>query len=134
MFVYEQFHDGAFNGILVDGTTVSLFISTDCNERFVVVALGADKLFATDVELGNIIFHVATKTQEEITLDDIVWINQSSSPDEGSAIISLESARKANLSLLEIDATVGATCMVLCQTVEIITPQEWVKRGMLREE
>jgi len=71
MFSYGQFHDGAFDGLLIHDKTVYVFVSTDQKEHFVLIATGVVAMIANGMQAGNIILDVERWTAEELTLRDI---------------------------------------------------------------
>src|ERR1039458_9136411 len=76
MFSYGQFHDGAFDGLLIHDKTVYVFVSTDQKEHFVIIATGVVAMIANGMQAGNIILDVERWTAEELR----PWQNSDQGP------------------------------------------------------
>jgi hypothetical protein len=55
---YSEFHDGFFDGLLIEGKSVSILLSTYKREQFVIELSEVVALSASDIKAGNIIFEV----------------------------------------------------------------------------
>lgn len=71
MTTYDQFHDGSLDGLLIEETSVAIFLSTEENGRFVLVAKDVMAMTANGFLAGNIIFEVAVRESTELTSRDI---------------------------------------------------------------
>lgn len=76
MNYYEQFHDGFFDGLWVDESTVHFLLSTEQKERFTVVATRVVRLIVEGFREGNIVLDVSTRDHNEFTLDDISEVHE----------------------------------------------------------
>src|SRR5438128_1511233 len=68
---YNQFHDGALEGLWIDDSTVHVHVCTLQNVPFTVVAEAVVALSAGGLRTKNLIFEVVTREQDELTLADI---------------------------------------------------------------
>ena len=129
---YVEFHDGFLDGLLLDGSTACVFLSTDDKEHFVLEASGAAAVDAGTFKEGNIIFEVIEHSTNELTLDHMIWVHGPLSefglPDQAQRW--LTKAQQNNLILLEINPSYGATCLVLARTIELRGRKEWISRHM----
>ena len=125
---YQQFHDGAFDGFLIDGRTVDLFVSTDQKEQFVLTADGVIALTANGMQTGNVILDVESWTAEELTLRDIcdVYGYRAGSDDDRHANSALASSREAGLVMLAVNPSYGGSCLLLAKSVRLATRREWL--------
>lgn len=130
---YSQFHDGRFEGLWIDGTTVHVYLSTLEKERFTGVAKGVVALAAGGFRAGNIIFEVVTRDREEIVFRDIAELHDLQNGPEGErqGMQILEKARQEGMSLLEIDPSYGATCLVLAHSFDLLDRNEWLARYVM---
>ncbi len=133
MKTYSQFHDGYLEGLWIDGTTVHVFLNTLEKERFTAVANGVVALGASGFRAGNIILRVATRDHEEIVFRDIAELYdlRPGPPGEGQGMRLLEKARQQGLTLLAIDPSYGATCLVLAHSVDLLDRNEWLARYLM---
>jgi hypothetical protein len=127
MFSYEQFHDGAFEGLLIEGKTVHVFVSTDRNEQFVLIARAVAALTADGILAGNIILDIETRATEELTLEDIRDAFEYDRPeDDAYAKNALSKAQQSKLSLLAISPSYGGSCLILAESINLIAREEWM--------
>jgi hypothetical protein len=82
---YGQFHDGFFEGLWIDSTTVHVFLSTLEKERFTAVAEGVAALDSGGFRAGNIIFDVVVRDHEEIVSRDVAQLYDLQQGSEGKA-------------------------------------------------
>jgi hypothetical protein len=127
---YSEFHDGIFEGVWIDGDTVYVFLGTHTKERFVALSSGVSALNVTDFRKGNLIFEVITRTSEEVTVEDMVTLHYLREGEEGNAQATklLSQTQQKRLSILEINPSYGATCLLLARSIEIISQNEWSAR------
>jgi hypothetical protein len=126
---YFEFHDGSLDGLLVEDKSVHVFVSKLNQEHFVIEALGVAALNANHFKQGNIIFGISIRNANELTLEDIETVH-GEFPEVSRAHFatrSLELALEKNLSLLVIDPSYGATCLVLAATFNLCTRRDWVE-------
>ena len=101
----NQFHDGRFQGILIDEKRSHLFLATEAKERFVMVAEGTEALAVDGIKAGNIILDVSTRGHEEILPADIDALHEFPPTSVGQQYreVAIAKAHRENLSLLEIN-------------------------------
>lgn len=130
---YSQFHDGYLEGVWIDGTTVHVHLSTLEKERFTAVAEGVTALAANGFRAGNLIFEVVTRDHEEIVFRDIaeVYYLREGPEGESQGARLLDKARQEGLTLLEINPSYGATCLVLAHSVDLLERNEWLARYLM---
>jgi hypothetical protein len=131
MKTLEQFHDGFLNGLLIQNTTVYVFISTDKSKKFVLEGGDVLSLKADGFRQGNIIYDVLVRDGDEVTLEDIQ--NFYEFKDEANALKKLEDVRRKTVVVLEINPSYGASCLILAGSVDLITYQEWSERRSIVE-
>jgi hypothetical protein len=132
---YSEFHDGFFDGLMLDDSVSHIFVSTPQKKRFVIRAQNVASLTAGEFKEGNIIFDVLIRSSDEVTLEDIQAVYSHFSGVDASiqAQRALEKARENGLSLLEIGSSYGATCLLLARSFELCGHREWIERYMLTE-
>jgi len=123
---YDQFHDGWLDGLLIDQKSVHVFLRTEERHPFVVVARGVVALAADGFKAGNIIFEVVTRQKEELALQDITRAYGLSEGSTGrdQAQKLLDKALEQNLTVLEINPSYGAKCVILAESVDIVHRHE----------
>lgn len=128
---YDQFHDGSLDGILIEQASVHVFISTEAKEPFVLTVRGVVALAADGFKAGNIIFEVLTKHDAEITLQDMTDVYGLAVADgtQEQAQKLLDKARERGLSVLEINPSYGASCIILAESVDFLRREEWADRA-----
>jgi hypothetical protein len=131
MKTLEQFHDGFLNGLLIQNTTVYVFISTDKSKKFVLEGRDVLSLKADGFRQGNIIYDVLVRDSDEVTLEDIH--NFYEFKDEANALKKLEDVRRKTVVVIEINPSYGASCLILAGSVDLITYQEWSERRSIVE-
>ena len=119
---FDQFHDGFLDGLLIQGTTVRVFLSTDGRQEFVLEVRGVLSLKADGFRQGNIIYEVLERDGGDVTFDDMM--NFFEFKDEANAHRKLEEARGKNLIVLEINPSYGASCTILAESVELLSRRE----------
>jgi hypothetical protein len=124
----DVFHDGAFEGLLIDNKTIHLFLSTDRNDRFVLSADGVVALRLNNVQLGNIILDVEEQVTSELTLRDIYDVFQFAPTPSGEAYAekALAMAQREGLSLLCVNPSDGASCLLLAKAITLRPRREWI--------
>jgi len=116
---FDQFHDGFLDGLLIQGTSVRVFLSTEDRQEFVLEVGGVLSLIVDGFRQGNIIFDVLIRKGDDITIDDIV--NLLGFKDEAKAQRKLEEVCHMNLIVLEINPSYGASCIILAESVELLS-------------
>ena len=130
---YGQFHDGYLEGLWIYDTIVHVFLRTLGKERFTAVAEGVVALGASGFRAGNLILQVALRGNDEIVFRDIAELYdlQDGSAGEDQGMRLLGKARQEGLTLLAIDPSYGATCLVLAHSVDLLERNEWLTRYLM---
>ncbi|MGD0681515.1 MAG: hypothetical protein ABR990_05645 [Terracidiphilus sp.] len=115
---FDQFHDGYLDGLLIQGVTVRVFLSTEDRQEFVLEVSGVVSLKVDGFRQGNMIFDVVIRKGDDITIRDIVDVFEFK--DEEKALKKLEDARRMNLIVLEINPSYGASCMILAEFAKLL--------------
>jgi hypothetical protein len=126
---YREFHDGWFDGLLVEKKTAHVFVSTHEKQRHVFTARGVLALLANEIREGNIILDLSTRPAIEVTLEELVSRAHTHPPYSAGGIDAklLERAREQNLTILTINPSYGGTCLVLAESFESLTHDEWLQ-------
>jgi hypothetical protein len=117
---FDQFHDGYFDGLLIKGATVRVFLRTHGGQEFVLEVIGVSSMKADGFRQGNIIFDVLLRRGDDLTVGDIICLYELE--EESKALAKLEEARRKNLVVLEINPSYGASCTILAESVELVPP------------
>jgi len=129
---YVEFHDGFLDGLLLDGLSAYVFVSTPEKWRFVLVVSGVTAVDAGTLKEGNIIFDVLIYGCDELTLEQMIAVHGPMSeyglPDQAQRW--LTKARQEGLNLLEINPSYGAACLVLAHTIDLRHREESLGRQM----
>ncbi len=127
---YPEFHDGFLEGLWIDSKTVHVYLATVHSERFTAVAGGVVALAASGFRVGNVILDVLSRNCDELTLEDISELYEltESSIQEGQREKLLVRAKEHELTVLEINPSYGATCLLLAKSVHLLPRQEWLAR------
>lgn len=115
---FDQFHDGFLRGVLLDGATVRVFLSTENRQEYALEIRGVLSLKVDGFREGNIIYDVLVRNGDEITLQDMM--NFYDFRDEANAARKLEETRRGDLIVLEINPSYGAICNILGKSVELL--------------
>ena len=126
---FDQFHDEYLRGLLIESTTVHVFLSTEDGKKFDIEVRGVLSLKLDGFREGNIIYEVLVREPEEITLQDMM--NFYEFRDAANAIKKLEETRKKDLVILEINPSYGATCIILAASVELLPRHETTDHGVI---
>lgn len=129
---YVEFHDGLLDGLLIDGPSACVFLSTDEKEHFVLEASDVAAIDAGTFKEGNIIFDVLIYGCDELTPEQMIAVHGPMSeyglPDQAQRW--LAKARQDGLKLLEINPSYGAACLVLAHTIDLRHREEWLAHQM----
>ena len=124
---FGQFHDGFLDGLLIQGSTVHVVLSTDEREEFVLEVDGVKSLKVDGFKEGNIIYDVLVREGEELTYRDIMDFYEFK--DEAKALTKLQEARQERLLVVEINPSYGASGVILAGSAELISRQAWMDRS-----
>ena len=114
-----NFHDGHFEGLRIGPTKlVELYLRTQDGRAFILALQEADALTLTDLKVGNIIFDLVLRTNEQLRCSDMGEL-YSVDIDAPQAMNLLKAKRELGLQLLEINASYGAQGLVLFRAFEI---------------
>jgi hypothetical protein len=127
---YTQFHDGALEGLWIDGETVHLFLATEDLQRFVIVAEGVAALTANGFKAGNILFEVLARDAAVATPEDIQYLYdlREGPPGEVQMAKLLETIRSGKQEILELNPSYGARCLLLASSYGLFRREEWLGR------
>jgi hypothetical protein len=129
----HEFHDGAFEGLWIDGKTAHMFLATEKRERYVIVAEEVAALTVEGVKAGNIVFEILEREPDEIGEQDIqILFGLQDGPAETTQSANLlEKARLQHWRILEINPSYGATCLVLARSLKTLPRKDWLERFAL---
>jgi hypothetical protein len=122
------FHDGNLNGLMAEGDTVRLNISTVHGEKFWLTLSGVEGFTATNFKLGNIVFDIRLLTRTNVGADQLSDIYPSPHPsaDKRYHEANLELIRRkcgeilrGELTLFEITTSYGCEVSAVCQNVSV---------------
>lgn len=127
MKIYSEFHDGGFKGFLIEGDSVSVFLSTERDEGFVIVAQEVAAMAADGFKAGNVVFEVLVKTSDEITQHDVseTYGPLSEATADAQARELLAKSRLRALQLLEINPSYGGQCLLLARSIDVVPRAQW---------
>jgi hypothetical protein len=124
----SKFHDGFVDGVLIREAQVIIFIRTNDNEAFALVADDVTRMRVDSLLHGNIIFDIVMRQGPELTRSDMeVYGFAASSDGEELANDKLERLRIENRVALEINPSYGCECFLIAQAVTLI-PRSELKR------
>src|SRR5262249_18820673 len=126
--MFERFHDGSYNGLVISDESVDVFVATEERERFVVSATGVVALFSGELRSGNIIFDIELRTADEIGLAEIREVYGITSGEQHDHWVetALAKSRSQQLSLLVISPSYGGNCFVLAKSFRLQPEAEWI--------
>jgi len=130
---YEQFHDGYFEGIWIPSQGAAhVYLATSDRQRSTAVLTGVVMVKVTGLKEGNIILDVGTRGASEPTLEEIANLYDLTSGHEPAAweLQLLERVRNKSLCLFEINCSYGGECLILAESVELLSQEEWIERHM----
>lgn len=119
MTTYWQFHDGWFNGLMLERGDAYLFLETPRHERFVLHARQVASLRAGDFGQANIIFDVQSLDESEISLDDVLGAEKDAGPAQAELL--LQRCRDQKLALMRINPLYGASAVVIARSFELLS-------------
>ena len=87
----------------------------------------------TGFKEGNIILDVGTRGGTEPTLEDIATLYDLKPDHEPASweLQLLEKIRKESLYLFEINCSYGGECLILAESVELLSQEEWMEQCTL---
>jgi hypothetical protein len=113
-------HDGSFDGLwLLGKSRLHLFVRTEAGERSTIVLSGVEAMNISGVKGGNIIFDLVLTPTEKLATPDIQEV-YGLSQNSLTATELLRKAQQKGLSLLTINASYGASGLVLFETAEVL--------------
>ena|ERR1700683_5449065 len=130
---YEQFHDGYFEGIWIPAKgTAHVYLATSDRQRSTAVLSGVVMVRVTGFREGNIILDVGTWGASEPTLEEIAILYDLKLAHEPEAweLQLLERVRNESLCLFEINCSYGGECLILAESVQLLSREEWIERHM----
>jgi len=124
MKVFNEFHDGFVEGVLLDGTSALLFLSTWKEDRVVMKLDDVRSLKMNDLRHGNILFEVIVREGSEITHDDIEQLFGFS--DDSKAAKKLTEAREEQLVVVELNPSYGASSLAIAKSFRTMPRRTWL--------
>jgi hypothetical protein len=117
----SKFHDGFVDGFLIREQQVIIFIRTERNEAFALVADDVTRMRVDSLLHGNVIFDVVVRQGHELTTGDVDVYGFPANPSgEELAAGTLERLRIENRVALEINPSYGCECFLIAQAVTLI--------------
>ena len=118
---YEEFHDGEFEGLKIDGRSVEVFIRTESGERHVARLTDVAALTAEGFRAGNVILDVQVRSGNEITPEDVrrTYDLEAGEPSEAQVKRVLASVKESGSQLFEIIPSYGGECSAMARVVSI---------------
>ncbi|MGA2048717.1 MAG: hypothetical protein ABSG96_13535 [Terracidiphilus sp.] len=127
---YNEFHDGWFEGLWIEGETAYVFLATHEHERFVFCADGVAELTVDGVKSSNIIFEVLVRDPDEVVLQDLktLYPLRGDSAAEAQAANLFEKVRLQKWRIQEINPSYGAGCLILASSFDLLRCEDWLKQ------
>jgi hypothetical protein len=117
----SKFHDGFLDGFLIRESQVIIFLRTDENETFALVADDVTRMQVDSLRQGNIIFDIVMRQGQELTRNDMDVYGFASDPiGEKHASDKLEQSKMENRIALEINPSYGCECFLIAQALTLI--------------
>jgi hypothetical protein len=117
----SKFHDGFVDGLLIREQQAIIFIRTEGNEAFALVADDVTRMRVDCLLHGNIIFDIVMRQGPELTRGDVDVYGFTANPSgEELAAGTLERLRMENRVALEINPSYGCECFLIAQAVTLI--------------
>jgi hypothetical protein len=121
----SKFHDGFVDGFLLRGTQAIVFLRTQGNEAFALVADDVAKMRVDSLMEGNIIFDIVMRQGHELTMSDVDVYGFVAGPlGEKQASEKLEWLRTENRVALEINPSYGCECFLIARAVTLVPRSE----------
>lgn len=121
----SKFHDGFVDGFLIREPQVVIFIRTEGNEEFALLADGVTRMRVDSLLQGNIILDIVMRQGQDVTRSDVdIYGFAASSDGEKLANDKLERLRRENRVALEINPSYGCECFLIAQAVTLIPRSE----------
>ena len=121
----SKFHDGFVDGFFIREPQVIIFIRTDDNEAFALIADGVTRMRVDSLLQGNIIFDIVIRRGEELTRRDVdIYGFAAGSDGEERASEMLQQLRTENRVALEINPSYGCECFLIAHAVTLIPRSE----------
>jgi hypothetical protein len=123
MEAYENldFHDGSFDGLRINGASVSVFVRSRAKQSFVIALTGVTALSAQNIRAGNIIFDLQLRRGPEITAEDIRRLHEIQRGVAGEMQVAklLEEASAPDVQLFEITSSYGGDLIALMKDISV---------------
>ena len=104
-----------------------IFIRTEGNEAFALIADNVTRMRVDSLLQGNIIFDIVMRQGQELTRGDVdVYGFAADSSGEKLATDTLERLRMENRIALEINPSYGCECFLIAQAVTLIPRSELI--------
>jgi hypothetical protein len=122
MKTYSEFHDGAFNGLLLEGDSAHFFLETTEKEKYVVSAGGLVELRLNNVRKGNVVFDLEVFEFGEITIVDFLEVQSYLTPPQ--AEIAFQQAHDRKLLLIRLNSSYGADFGAIASSVKVLRQEQ----------
>src|SRR4051812_39022057 len=121
MEVFEEFdfHDGSFDGLRIDRTSVSVFVRSRDGHSFVVALTEVAALTAGEIKAGNIIFDLQLRQGNEITAEDVRRLHEIGQGVGGEVEVLLRQVRESGGQVFEITSSYGGELLALAKGISI---------------
>jgi hypothetical protein len=121
----SKFHDGFVDGFLIREPQVIIFIRTEGDEAFALIADDVTRMRVDSFLQGNIIFDIVMRHGNELTRSDVDVYGFAADPNgERLANDKLERLRMEDRVVLEINPSYGCECFLIAQAVTLIPRSE----------
>ncbi len=121
----SKFHDGFVDGFFIREPQVIIFIRTDGNEEFALVADDVTRMRVDGLLQGNIIFDIVIRRGEDLTRRDVdIYGFAPGSDGEERASELLQQLRTENRVAFEINPSYGCECFLIAQAVTLVPRSE----------
>ena len=126
-----DFHDGTVQGFWLKDNTFHLLLATEERSEYTLLVHEAVAVSSTGFGTQNIIFDVQIKESHELTEEDMREVYNVSTPSGESHLRDLLNKAHARASVLVVaDPSCGANCLVLGQSVELLTRDAWTSSSL----
>ena len=121
----SNFHDGFVDGVLIREPQGIVFIKTDDNEAFALLADGVTGMRVDSLPEGNIIFDIVIRRGNDLTRSDVDIHGFAANADgERRATEKLQQLRTEDQVALEINPSYGCECFLIAEAVILVPRSE----------
>lgn len=124
MKTFNEFHDGFVEGVLLDGTSAFVFLSTWKKDQFVMKLDDLLSLKMDDFRQGNILFDVLIREGNEVTGDDIESLFGFT--EDTKAAEKLAEAHEDRNVVVEVNPSYGASLLAISKSISMVSRETWL--------